>query len=88
MAQDQEAETEKQPRRYDKGERRHKHVGKGVEPEIQFVSGNPRMWIGKCPGALTHDDHVRLVNEAIPANNGDREISFPKKVYAVHEGAV
>jgi hypothetical protein len=88
MAQDQHEKSEKQPRRYDKGERRHKHVGKGAEPEIEFVRGSPRMWIGKCPATLTPDDHVRLVNEAMPGSNGDREISFPKKVYAVHEGAI
>lgn len=75
-------------RRYDKGERRRKHVGRGAEPEIEFVPGNPRMWIGKCPNTLTPDDHVRLVNEAIPGSNGDRELSFPKKLYTVHQGAI
>lgn len=75
-------------RRYDKGERRHKHVGRGEAPEIEFVPGNPRMWIGKCPATLTPDNHVRLVNEAIPGSNGDRELPFSKKLYAVHDGAI
>ncbi len=75
-------------RRYDKGERRYKHVGRGDAPEIEFVPGNPRMWIGKCPATLTPDDHIRLVNEAIPGSNGDRELPFPKKVYTVHIGAI
>jgi len=75
-------------RRYDKGERRHKHVGRGSEPEIEFVPGNPRMWIGKCPATFAPDDHIRLVNEAIPESNGDRELPFPKKLYAVHAGAI
>ncbi len=83
-----DGKAEERPRRYDKGERRYKHVGKGTEAEIEFVSGSPKMWVGKCPPTLTHGDHVRLVNEAIPGNNGDREIPFPKKVYAVHEGAI
>jgi hypothetical protein len=88
MAPDRVEEAERQLRRYDKGERRYKHVGKGAEPEIEFVAGSPRMWIGKCPTTLTSDDHVRLVNEAIPADNGDREVAFPKKIYAVHKGAI
>lgn len=75
-------------RRYDKGERRFKHVGSGNEPIIEFSKDNPRLWIGKCPATLQAKDHVRLVNEAIAGNNGDREISFPKKIYAVHEGAI
>lgn len=76
------------PRRYDKGERRYKHVGQTAEPEIEFISGNPRMWVGKCPNTLSHDDHVRLVNEAIAGRNGDREVSFHKKLYTVHHGAI
>ena len=75
-------------RAYDKGERRYKHVGRGSTPEIQFVRGNPRMWVGKCPTSLSAEDHVRLINEAIAGSNGDRDISFPKKIYTVHEGAV
>lgn len=75
-------------RRYDKGERRYKHVGKTAEPEIVFTPGQPRMWVGKCPNTLTAADHERLVNEAIPGGNGDRELSFPKKLYTVHEGAI
>ncbi len=46
------------------------------------------MWIGKCPATLTPDDHVRLVNEAAPGSNGGRDLLFPKKLYAVHEGAI
>lgn len=75
-------------RRYDKGERRHKHVGRGDDPVIEFVRDNPRRWIGKCPRTLTPEDHTRLVNEAIPGDNGDRELGFAKKLYTVHNGAI
>ena len=78
----------KSSRAYDKGERRYKHVGRGAAPVIEFVRGNPRMWIGKCPNSLSEEDRVRLVNEAIAGGNGDRDIAFPKKIYAVHEGAI
>ncbi len=75
-------------RRYDKGERRFKHVGTGPEPVIAFEGGDPKMWIGKCPSTLTEADHERLLNEAISASNDDRDLAPPKKVYVVHEGAV
>ena len=88
MSQDGELKSEEPPRRYDKGERRYKHVGKSAPPEIEFVPGNPRMWIGKCPSNLPREAQVRLVNEAIAGGNGDRELAFPKKIYIVHEGAI
>lgn len=75
-------------RHYDKGERRYKHVGKSSQPEIMFSPGNPRMWVGKCPATLSPHDHNRLVNEAIPGSNGDRDVPFPKKLYVVHDGAI
>jgi hypothetical protein len=75
-------------RRYDKGERRYKHVGKGPLPEIEFSSRNPRMWVGKCPSTLSAEDHLRLLNEAIPGRNGDRDLPFTKKLYVVHGGAI
>lgn len=75
-------------RRYDKGERRFKHVGSGPLPVIEFVAGNPRMWIGKCPSTLSSKDQTDLINEAIQGSNGDRDIEFSKKLYTVHEGAI
>jgi hypothetical protein len=57
-------------------------------PEIEFNAGSPRMWVGKCPSTLTPHDHVRLVNEAIPGGNGDRDLPFPKKLYVVHDGVI
>jgi hypothetical protein len=76
------------PRLYDKGERRFKHVGTGSDPVIEFDSHDPKKWIGKCPSTLSQADRERLLNEAIPAPNGDRELSVPKKLYVVHEGAI
>lgn len=46
------------------------------------------MWIGKCPATLEAKDHLRLLNEAVAGSNGDRELDFPKKLYAVHDGAI
>ncbi len=63
-------------------------MGRGDAPAIEFVPGNPRMWIGKCPPTLTADVLDRLINESIPGSNGDRELPFPKKLYTVHDGAI
>jgi hypothetical protein len=46
------------------------------------------MWVGKCPSTLTAEENVELLNKAIAGRNGDRELSFSKKVYVVHEGAI
>jgi hypothetical protein len=75
-------------RRYDKGERRYKHVGTSSKPEIQFFSDEPKRWIGRCPNTLTPADHSRLLNEAIAGSNGDREIDFVKSLYAIDQGAI
>ncbi|SPU55613.1 Uncharacterised protein [Brevundimonas vesicularis] len=74
--------------RYDKGERRFKHVGKGPKPYIEFDSRRPRRWVGKCPDNLTADDLKDLLKSAIPAPNGDRELAAPKKLYTVAHGAI
>ncbi len=83
MQPDQPAE-----RKYDKGERRFKHVSNGPEPVIEFDDNNPKKWIGKCPNTITDVERRRLLNEAIGAPNGDRELDVPKRLYVVHEGAI
>jgi hypothetical protein len=73
---------------YDKGEKRYKHEWAGTEPTIQFDGRNPRKWIGKCPSGMNVELRTQLLNEAIPAPPGDREINYAKYVYVVHEGAI
>lgn len=75
-------------RRYDKGERRFKHVSRGRDPIIEFDNSDPKKWVGKCPSILSEADRNLLLTEAIPAPNGDRELAVPKKLYAVHDGAI
>lgn len=82
------ADTKTPIRRYDKGDRRYKHVGTTDQPEIRFHPDDPKRWVGLCPGSLTAADHLRLLNEAIPGANGDRELPFPKSLWVVHEGAI
>jgi hypothetical protein len=72
-------------RRYDKGERRFKHVGSGEKPE--FEKG-PRGVVGKCPATIPAEERDRLLNMAVPLSNGDRDLTSPKKIYAVYQGAV
>jgi len=75
-------------RRYDKGERRFKHVGREPFAEIEFDHGNPKMAIGKCPNSLTPADCEAMLVDAIAGPNGDRDIDFPKKLYTVREGVI
>jgi hypothetical protein len=72
---------------YDKGDRRHKHVGGNPYPEFGNEK-DPRRVVGLCPNNLVHADHQRLLHEAIPDGNGDRSINFPKRLHVVHEGAI
>ena len=65
-------------RRYDKGERRFKHVGRNPWPEIEFDTYEPKKWIGKCPSNLPVDTRTRLLNDAVPAANGDRDLTVPR----------
>lgn len=75
-------------RAYEKGVDRHKHVGAGAEPEIHFVNGSPRHRMGKCPRGIADEVKVALLNEAVPGDNGDREIDFQKRLHVVHEGCI
>jgi len=75
-------------RRYDKGERRFKHVGKGAQPVIELDKGNPRKWVGKCPSGIPQSELETLLNAAVEAPNGDRDLDVPKKLYVVRKGAV
>jgi hypothetical protein len=75
-------------RQYDKGERRFKHVGSRDEPEFCVVDKGPRRVIGKCPATIPTQERDRLLNKAVPLSNGDRDLTSPKKIYAVYQGAV
>lgn len=75
-------------RRYDKGERRFKHVGKGTKPVIEIESGNPKKKVGKCPTGISQTELENLLNSAVEAPNGDRDLGVTKKLYVVHKGAI
>jgi len=76
------------PRKYDKGEKRWKHVGRTPIPEIEFDKHQPRMFVGKCPTGISDSMRSQLLADAISTSTGDREIDYPKYLYVVHEGAV
>ena len=75
-------------RRYEKGERRYKHVGRGGAPYIEFDERQPRKWVGKCPDTISDEKKTELLNKAIAAPAGDRDVSYDKQLYVVHEGAI
>jgi hypothetical protein len=76
------------PRKYDKGEKRFKHEGRGSDPEIKFFKDQPSRFVGLCPAGMAADLRLRLLNEAIAAPAGDRDIDYDKYLYVVHEGAI
>ena len=75
-------------RKYEKGERRYKHVGTSSEPYFQFNKWSPKESVGKCPNTLSAADREQLLSEAIPGTNGDRDLRPPKKLYVVDKGAI
>lgn len=83
-----EKDAEPSSRRYDKGERRFKHVGREPYAVIEFVDDNPKMAVGKCPNNLDTNACELILSDAIDGSNGDRDLPFPKKLYAVHVGVI
>jgi hypothetical protein len=73
---------------YEKGEKRFKHEHNDNYPRIEYDQRRPKRWVGKCPSNISGSLRTTLLNEAIPAPLGDREISYVKKVYVVHQGAI
>jgi hypothetical protein len=76
------------PRKYDKGEKRFKHEGRSPYPEIRSFKGQPKLHVGLCPAGMPADLRLKLLNEAIPAPAGDRDIDYAKSLYVVHEGTI
>ena len=75
-------------RRYDKGDRRFKHVGRTTRPEFELQSGHHQRWIGKCPANLSPNVINGLLDDALALPGSDRELAVPKRLYAIHEGAI
>jgi hypothetical protein len=73
--------------KYDKGDRRMKHVGTSSEPEIVVDPGQPRKLVGKCPKGLEKSAAV-ILRRSIAGSNGDRPGSYFKHRYAVHNGTI
>ena len=73
---------------YDKGDRRVKHVHSEPTPAIVQIGNNPKLVIGKCPHGMSGQLLAELINEAIPVANAQSELTFPKRLYVVHDGAI
>lgn len=84
-----EADGAKKPdRKYDKGEGRTKHVGNKPLPYFKRIGDSPKHYIGICPNNVSDEVKSKLLNDAVTAKNGDREIAVPKRLYNVHLGAI
>lgn len=73
--------------KYEKGDRRMKHVGTTSEPEIVVDPGQPRRLVGKCPKGLEKLAAV-ILRKSIPGPNGERPGGYAKHRYAVHDGTI
>jgi len=76
------------PRRYEKGERRRKHVGRTDQAEFVRSSDRPNEWVGLCPNNIPDEDRDCVLNAAVPVSNGDRNLIPPKRLYAVYKGVI
>jgi hypothetical protein len=76
------------PRKYDKGEKRYRHEARGRDAEIRFFNDQPKRYVGLCPAGMPAQIRSQLLNEAIPAPAGGREIDYDKYLYVVHDGAI
>lgn len=73
--------------RYDKGDRRLKHVGKSDVPEIAVDPRQPRKLIGKCPKGLEKRAAI-ILRRSVAGSAGDRLGGYAKHRYAVHNGTI
>ena len=76
------------PRIYDKGDKRLKHEGRGPDPQIRYIPNQPKRHVGLCPAEMPAQLRLQLLNEAIPAPGGDRDVDYDKYLYVVHEGTI
>ncbi len=73
-------------RKYDKGEKRLKHVGPSAEATVD--TGNPKKVVGKCPNNIPDDKKLEVLNSAIAESPEERNLPFPARMFAVYQGVV
>jgi hypothetical protein len=73
-------------RKYEKGEKRLKHVGSTATATVD--DGNPKKVIGKCPNNIPDATKEAVLQTAIPELSADRDVDFPWRLFAVHEGVI
>lgn len=73
-------------RKYDKGERRFKHVGRAAEATID--DGNPKKVVGKCPNDIADSKKVEILATAVAASTEEKNEPFPSRMFAVYEGVI
>ena len=72
-------EVDEQPKR--------KHHWDKPRAGFEFV-GNDDVPIGKCPSTMSLEEAGRLLNDGVPFFPDGWKESFPKRIYAVHDGVV
>lgn len=71
-------------RRYQRGENRHKHVGKENIPRVEKAADGEV--VGKCPAAMSEDHKSELLAQAIPyLTEYPYSAAFPKRLFVVDQ---
>lgn len=73
-------------RKYEKGEKRFKHVGKSAEASVD--DGNPKKVIGKCPNNIADSVKLQVLKTAIAELPDEANETFPSRMFAVYEGVI
>jgi hypothetical protein len=73
--------------KYDKGDRRKKHVGAASHAVVEFDDRQPRKLVGKCPRGL-EKQAAQILAKSIPSCSSARRGNYAKHRYAVHEGVI
>lgn len=86
VAQSQATPPSLPARRYDKGERRHKHSGREATASVDL--GNPKKVVGKCPNNIAQSLREELLQKAIVLETPDAGSNYDKYLYLTYEGIV
>ncbi len=70
--------------KYDKGENRHKHVGKGTNAQLIYENG---ILVGKCPKGFSFDIAQKLLENGIPEFRKTAE-EKPFRIWSYYKGAI
>jgi len=70
--------------KYDKGDNRHKHLGKHTEAQVVYEEGK---WVGKCPKGFCIKDAQNLLENGIPEFSKTIP-EKPRRIWSYYSGVI